>query len=248
MPPTLTNYFRQSYHTAHAPHTPQVERSKKRLSLSLKPSYFKDDPDSSDSEGSDSDGDQESGDDEDDGGDGSGGQKLLKAVSAMDVSDDEDDQAETDEEQDDDDDDDDGDGDDNDSEEEEDDSDEEEENENEEDWRSSKRPRSVLEEGLGGGGVTGKGANAFSLDFGSLGSMGGAGASSDEDEDSDDESDGDNGGGDGNGWVIRRTKPTIFVCSTDCIFFSANFVLCNQIYSIQLLAVLLRSLQKPQPT
>ena len=244
MPPTLTNYFRQSYHTAHAPHTPQVERSKKRLSLSLKPSYFKDDPDSSDSEGSDSDGDQESGDDEDDGGDGSGGQKLLKAVSAMDVSDDEDDQAETDEEQDDDDDDD-GDGDDNDSEEEEDDSDEEEENENEEDWRSSKRPRSVLEEGLGGGGVTGKGANAFSLDFGSLGSMGGAGASSDEDEDSDDESDGDNGGGDGNGWVIRRTKPTIFVCSTDCIFFSANFVLCNQIYSIQLLAVLLRSLQKP---
>lgn len=154
----------------------QVERNKKRLSLGLKPSYFQGDPDSSDEEDAhcsidasdaSSDDEEQSDDEEEEGsdsGEGSdrdeGSRGDVKVVAAMDVSDGSSEGPLSEEEEDDED--------------------------SEEDERSSKRPRGVLEGGLGG---ASRGANAFSLNFGDLGTIGGAGASSDEDEETDEDSD-----------------------------------------------------------
>lgn len=158
-------------------HVMQVERSTKRLNLGLKPRYFEGDADSSDEESGDEERQNGNGSDDgssDDDSDDEDEMDAMVAAAAMDVSDDEGEESQ---------DEDDGD------EDEESDDDEEEE---EESSRSLKRARGVLGEGLGGANGAG-GANAFSLNFGDLGSMGGAAASSDEDEDSDDDSDGDTG-------------------------------------------------------
>lgn len=156
-------------------HGVQVERSKKRLSLGLKPRYFEGDADSSDEgsegeEGSDEDSEGEEADSSDDDMD------AMVAAAAMDVSEGEESQDEDEDVE----------------EEESDDEESSEEEEEEESSRSLKRPRGVMGEGLGGASSSG-GANAFSLNFGDLGSMGGAAASSDEDEDSDEDSDDDAG-------------------------------------------------------
>lgn len=142
----------------------QVERNKKRLSLGLKPSYFERDPDSSDEEDApDSVGAPEASSDEDE--DEPSGDEEEDSdgpdVKVVAAMDVSDDSSEGPLS--------------------------EEDEDSEEDERSSKRPRGVLEGGLRED--SRGGANAFSLNFGDLGTIGGAGASSDEetDEDSDDD-------------------------------------------------------------
>eukprot|EP00903_Cladosiphon_okamuranus_P010099 g9564.t2 len=160
----------------------KVERSKKRLSLGLKPSYFEGDPDSSDEDNEEEESDAaEDSDDDSEAGSSDADADAMVAAAAMDVSEGEESP----------------DDDDNDEDEDEEDSDDEEEEEDEEEdeedsSRILKRARGVFGDGDGKGlGSGGGGANnAFSLNFGDLGSMGGAGASSDED-DSDDDSDDD---------------------------------------------------------
>ncbi|CAM9425382.1 unnamed protein product, partial [Ectocarpus sp. 8 AP-2014] len=149
----------------------KVSKGKKRVSLGLKASYFEDDPDSdSDDSGSDQDGSE----DVDDGNEAESSDENdhMVAAAAMQVSDDGEVEQEDESEE-----------------------EESEDSDDDETERASKRARGgVLGGGLGG--EKDSGANAFSLNFGDLGSsLGGAGASSDEEEDSDDDNDSDQDGG-----------------------------------------------------
>lgn len=161
----------------------QVQRSKKRLTLGLKPSYFEGDPDTSDDDNDDS-------DDSDGGSDGNvveehgvGKVKVVTPMDVTDASDEDHDQQEQDGATDNDSDDEDSDGNDDD-------------DDDAGNTRKPKHPQGILEGALGKTCALGD-ASAFTLNFGGLG-FGGGGALSDSDEDSDEDSD---DGGNAKGYV-----------------------------------------------